>query len=94
MKRVMTGGWLNFFFKKRMLSGGAEGSILLWDLERAEDTTRGGGEVVHRPVRGTGKYVFPVQPVSRSFSFFFPIRDWAKENVMVCPGRRPRISSA
>lgn len=47
-----------------MLSGGAEGSILLWDLERigAENTIRrgggggGGGEVVYRPVGGIGKY--------------------------------------
>lgn len=40
---------------ERMLSGGAEGSILLWDLERAENTRR---EFVHRPNGGIGKYVW------------------------------------
>ncbi len=32
---------------KSMLSGGAESSIILWDLERAENTSK---DYVHRPV--------------------------------------------
>lgn len=35
-----------------MLSGGAEGGILLWDLEKVENTRK---EFVNRPVGGVGK---------------------------------------
>ncbi len=37
-------GWADVV--KSMLSGGAESSIILWDLERAENTSK---DYVHRP---------------------------------------------
>lgn len=51
---------------KSMLSGGAEASILLWDLERAENT---GKEFVHRPVGVVRKYGF-----RHNLVFFPPYR--------------------
>lgn len=36
-----------------MLSGGAESSIILWDLERGENTLR---NCVHRPIGVIRKY--------------------------------------
>lgn len=77
-----------------MLSGGAEGSILLWDLERvgAENTTRrgGGGELVYRPVGGIGKY----GPRQIYLSLFLFLRKLKLNDMYVAfPGPQPRINS-
>lgn len=69
-----------------MLSGGAEASILLWDLERAENTRK---EVVHRPAGAIGKYG------SQYISFFLPFATQAElKRIYVFQGHRLRISSA
>lgn len=51
-KNPVSNGWC-FEGHKSMLSGGAESSIVLWDLEKAENTSK---QSVHRPVATLEKF--------------------------------------
>jgi hypothetical protein len=56
-----------------MLSGGAESSIILWDLERVENTAR---EYVHRPIGVIRKYFL---------AHFSPLRESRPEAKRISP---------